>query len=351
MAELWHYTSQGKQMEPVTLADLKGLLAAGDLKPTDMVWHEGMPAWVRASAVKELFGGPVSANSGAAPEPRRPRRRPADNDGSSIGIIVAIVFAALVLLGSLLVGVIILWVRMGDGGDDRTLKRDDDKKGEVARPIDGETKYDAVIRFGGDPHVRTFKFKAAHVYELVVKRFGIDADANIDLAIKNANDTPLAKPNLEVDAKITWTPKEDGEYRVELQTNAARDVRASVSIKNLGPEPKEEPLPKGVYGGKDQITTGDLAPGKVVHYRFRVKAGHAASFNATCIGVKPGSDINLYVTRDEDNSKDVFASDTKPDPHAGVNFTRPQTEIVRLRIENASKSVTNKCSILYNVSP
>src|SRR5438552_2345764 len=55
MAEIWYYTSQGKQMEPVTEADLKRLASSGLLRPTDLVWQEGMPDWIRASSAKGLF--------------------------------------------------------------------------------------------------------------------------------------------------------------------------------------------------------------------------------------------------------------------------------------------------------
>lgn len=61
MAEMWYYTCEGKQMEPVTDAELKRLAASGMLKPTDMVWKEGMPKWVRASLTSDLFSdAPIS---------------------------------------------------------------------------------------------------------------------------------------------------------------------------------------------------------------------------------------------------------------------------------------------------
>jgi hypothetical protein len=55
MADLWYYTCAGKQMEPVTMAELQRLAAEGVLRPTDMVWKEGMARWVRASAAQELY--------------------------------------------------------------------------------------------------------------------------------------------------------------------------------------------------------------------------------------------------------------------------------------------------------
>src|SRR5688500_8877263 len=61
MADLWFYTSDGKQMSPIPLAELQSLAGAGTLKATDMVWTEGMAKWMRASTVKELDPEPAAA--------------------------------------------------------------------------------------------------------------------------------------------------------------------------------------------------------------------------------------------------------------------------------------------------
>jgi hypothetical protein len=55
MADLWYYTNEGRQMEPVSTAEIQQLARRGLLKPTDMVWRDGMPRWVRASSAPELF--------------------------------------------------------------------------------------------------------------------------------------------------------------------------------------------------------------------------------------------------------------------------------------------------------
>src|SRR6266516_4365354 len=61
MPEMWFYTTQGKQMDPVSMKELKRLVGEGVLKPTDMVWKDGMARWIRASSMKELFPDPISA--------------------------------------------------------------------------------------------------------------------------------------------------------------------------------------------------------------------------------------------------------------------------------------------------
>ncbi len=58
MAVLWYYTSGGRQMEPVSTEQIQSLARDGRLKPTDMVWREGMPKWVRAGSAPELFPDP-----------------------------------------------------------------------------------------------------------------------------------------------------------------------------------------------------------------------------------------------------------------------------------------------------
>jgi hypothetical protein len=52
----WHYTIDGQPAAvPVSAAQLKQLAASGQLKPTDLVWQEGMVEWMPAGSVKGLF--------------------------------------------------------------------------------------------------------------------------------------------------------------------------------------------------------------------------------------------------------------------------------------------------------
>ncbi len=51
----WYYASGGQQRGPVKTAELKRLAAAGDLRPTDLVWTDNMANWAAASTVKGLF--------------------------------------------------------------------------------------------------------------------------------------------------------------------------------------------------------------------------------------------------------------------------------------------------------
>src|SRR6516165_11460115 len=85
MADLWYYTRDGKAMDPVSEAELKKLAASGDLKPTDLVWKEGMAQWVQAGSAKELYGNLERPKSAALDDPdssrgTRSRKSRSDDD-------------------------------------------------------------------------------------------------------------------------------------------------------------------------------------------------------------------------------------------------------------------------------
>lgn len=62
MASEWFYTRDNKSKAgPVSSAQLQALAKSGQLKPTDMVWKEGMAKWMPASAIKGLFNQATEA--------------------------------------------------------------------------------------------------------------------------------------------------------------------------------------------------------------------------------------------------------------------------------------------------
>jgi uncharacterized RDD family membrane protein YckC len=74
-SQKWYFTKRGQQAGPVEWEHLQQLNAAGQLGLDELVWCEGMPEWVPASAVAGLSfktgdgaatGSPVS-NTAAAP--------------------------------------------------------------------------------------------------------------------------------------------------------------------------------------------------------------------------------------------------------------------------------------------
>lgn len=95
MASEWFYTVNGQQA-PTSASDaqLEQLATSGQLRPTDMLWKEGLPNWVAASTIKGLFAASRPASREfPAPEPaptRKPARKPTverndDAEGESAG--------------------------------------------------------------------------------------------------------------------------------------------------------------------------------------------------------------------------------------------------------------------------
>ena len=50
----WFYAKSNQQLGPVPFQVLSTMFQRGELQPTDLVWRDGMPAWVAASSVPEL---------------------------------------------------------------------------------------------------------------------------------------------------------------------------------------------------------------------------------------------------------------------------------------------------------
>src|SRR6266851_4745159 len=245
MAEMWYYTTEGKQMDPVTMKELKRLVGDGTLKPTDMVWKDGMPRWIRASSVQELFPDPAaaldkyftntkepdrkapqvtaltapagksspaglgsastpavspphadeepqqkrrrSADSGADEDSSRPpRRRPeAKGSGSSIFIILVVLFGLVVLLGGLFGGVLILVLKFKPAGD-QNPPLVDEKKEKRATPINGLEKFQFQLR----PNERKDKllaFRKGVHYDIAVKSQPNIQAVNVHLFVVDAN--------------------------------------------------------------------------------------------------------------------------------------------------------------------
>src|SRR6516225_2673607 len=74
MAELWYYTRDGQAQDPVPKGELAQLAGAGLLNPTDLVWTEGMPQWVRASSAPGIFAEDALTAPARSPAGQSSRR-------------------------------------------------------------------------------------------------------------------------------------------------------------------------------------------------------------------------------------------------------------------------------------
>jgi hypothetical protein len=74
----WYYTRGQDQVGPVSAAQLQELAGCGDLRPTDLVWKDGMTEWIAATKLGIRFT-PQSFTSAAANAPTPAASAGADN--------------------------------------------------------------------------------------------------------------------------------------------------------------------------------------------------------------------------------------------------------------------------------
>lgn len=55
MSDQWFFAQNGQQRGPVSLDALKQMCATGQVRPSDLVWSEGMPTWQPAGKISGLI--------------------------------------------------------------------------------------------------------------------------------------------------------------------------------------------------------------------------------------------------------------------------------------------------------
>ncbi len=387
MADLWYYTHDGKQMDPVPIKELQRLAAEGTVKPVDMVWREGMPRWVRAGSLGELFpvvtrqvepimpvphaaaSVPVAASEIAPPaaarpvpppappqEPgkpyarrrrsaaddasdeSRPARRPSSNGANSnLGIIIAIVFGAGILFAGLAIGIFILVTAPSDHPAPKT-----DSRPAVA--VKGTATENASIA-ASSTYSCTFKLRKRVEYEITLRNNPQETVVSLSVYDRNGEQQKINEDTNK------FFPDHDDDYRFEIKNSDQKTrVTSVLTIRETAAPNDDKDLPPGVKKGKDVIPDVNLTPGKDYVCKLRVKAGYGAS-----VAVKnhtknrPDVDFNIYILRDSDGGE--IAADTRADADARVEFRRDADEIVRVRVHNASKTAPARCTILLDGGP
>ena len=59
----WYYAKEDQQYGPISQSEMRGLLDAGAVQPSDMVWREGLKDWTPAADVSEfglVYKAPIS---------------------------------------------------------------------------------------------------------------------------------------------------------------------------------------------------------------------------------------------------------------------------------------------------
>ncbi|MFO0806446.1 MAG: DUF4339 domain-containing protein [Gemmataceae bacterium] len=99
---LWYYSSGRGQAGPVDDRTLRSLAQSGRLKPSDLVWREGLDEWVRAETLTWLFaksGPPPLLRSTALPPPLPQERDPGLDDPIVVWESWQVILFMLVTLG------------------------------------------------------------------------------------------------------------------------------------------------------------------------------------------------------------------------------------------------------------
>jgi len=78
VAAEWYYAKGQQKVGPLTNEQLRQLAASGQLRPTDMVWKQGMAKWTPAGQVKGLFhAAPGATGTASPPHAKEPASLPA----------------------------------------------------------------------------------------------------------------------------------------------------------------------------------------------------------------------------------------------------------------------------------
>jgi hypothetical protein len=407
-AEMWYYTTEGKQMDPVSIRELRRLVDDGLLKPTDMVWKDGMARWVRASSIKELFPDPGSeldkffstANESkknavavpvakasdaepaskpgrpttdAADDPRpqkrkrrssgdddddRPsrRRNEAKSEGNSGLVLIALILGGGLVVFAIVVGVLILIFARGGGPGNVAVAA-------VENPVPIQLVNKSAEYVEDVPPLgifrRTVRLRRGATYQVTVN--SNPRQPNVDLFILTNNGAvEVSDVGFGPDSTINdWSPRDDGDFKLEVRNlDRVSRVQSKVTIRETAPAPgdkkkiDEQALPKDVFTGNGSVTVKGLKPGEEQVFKFRVKAGHNANVKVIPFMSKLNkkeTDFNLFVVRDADGAQ--LQADSRPTVFADVNFRVDATEIIRVRVVNAGKTTPTKSTLYYNVSP
>jgi hypothetical protein len=73
----WFYTRDGQQAGPVSVDELRQMIASGQVAGQELAWKEGMANWAPASTIPELSAGAAASAAGGYPPPQYPHQHAA----------------------------------------------------------------------------------------------------------------------------------------------------------------------------------------------------------------------------------------------------------------------------------
>lgn len=149
--KVWWYSKGEERKGPYTAAELKALVASGQVASIDMVWKEGQPNWVQASSVNGLF----SATGGGSPPPLPPTQAGPAQKRKMHGALKAVLWVV-----GVLVALIILAAIFGpsdNSGSKSTQMASSSPSG--AAPVPASTPAPPALKVGDTFETPTFQMQ------------------------------------------------------------------------------------------------------------------------------------------------------------------------------------------------
>ncbi len=225
MGEQWYYSRNGEQLGPVSMAELQRLAAGGQLQPDDLVWRDGMHAWIPARTARGLFPNlqpelapveteaipvalPVEVAPAHAPaHAPRPQPRQGPPPGMSTGAKVALIGGMVVGL-VIFVVVIVLAVRSG-------------------APRDNEHGTYVVHLNPGNTDSRFARFVEDRMVTITV--ISDHFNSNVDLAVYDSRGMRVALDNRAgANCFVQFVPRRTDTYRIEVVNHGPAPNRSVV---------------------------------------------------------------------------------------------------------------------------
>ena len=238
MTAQWYYTSNNEQRGPVTWAKLRELASIGMLKPSDLVWTDGMDEWVKARQQDGLFDGVESDDDSESRNSRgtetrssrrarrdedveeneeSPRRRSVSNRSGGgqmpaalkVLLILGVVFVLIVMIGGCIGGIVWFSTRPGGGGGNRV-----------------HDSFTVNNLFPKGDQFRDYRFTRGRRVVITVSNDVQIPQPDVDLYVHRLRDNQLVGADILV-------PAQNRNCRVEFVVPADDTYR--VRVVNLGP--------------------------------------------------------------------------------------------------------------------
>ncbi len=227
----WYYASDNQQLGPITHAALREMAASGQLKPTDLVWVEGMSQWAPASTEPGLFSAPSQPAPPPPPAPvsvvprqleqadEKPRdvRRISNRQSSSWSATTKLLIA-----GGVGFVVVLLLVVVGAGIVMYNAR--------IGSP-DSHGTYAVNLKIAGQFDTRSVQFQRSQRVHITVTttKWSGRHEPDVDVYIYDENENLIAEDKgPEKDCDVVFIAPRTGSYKIVVVLDQGANVECTV---------------------------------------------------------------------------------------------------------------------------